>query len=71
MEAIKQSVDSGVIVFLVPSMLGIALLVTIIAIGVKSITTNEAFKVRSDTSSYTCIASEVDDNLLFNCLKIK
>jgi hypothetical protein len=71
MEAIKQSVDSGVIVFLVSSMLGIALLFLIIAVGNKSIATNETFKVRSDTSSYTCVISETDNDLSLNCLKIK
>lgn len=38
----------------------------------QSIITNEAFKVTtSDTSKYSCIVSEVENELLLNCLKIK
>ena len=32
---------------------------------------DEPFKVTSDTSNYTCIVSEVDNDLSLNCLKIK
>lgn len=72
MEAIKQAIDSSIIVFLVVFMLGMALLLTILAVGFefsKSITMGETFKVRNDISSYICIVSEVDNKLSLNCLE--
>lgn len=35
------------------------------------IVTDEAFKVASDTSKYSCIVSEVESELSLNCLKVK
>jgi hypothetical protein len=71
MEAIKQTIDSGVTAFLVFSMVGIAILFIIIAAGNKSITTNKTYEIRSDTSSYTCVISEIDNDLSLNCLETK
>jgi len=72
MEAIKQAIDSSVIVFLAVFMLGLVLLLIILAAGFefsRSITMGETFKVRNDISSYMCIISEVDNELSLNCLE--
>lgn len=77
MEAIKQAVDNGVIIILALIMLGaigaIGIIVTVEAFlfAGKNVVTDEAFKVTSDTSRYTCIVSEIDNDLSLNCLKIK
>jgi hypothetical protein len=59
------------------AILGIATigLLGIIVIGLvaidQSIMTDEVFGVTGDTSEYTCVISEADENLSLNCLKVK
>jgi hypothetical protein len=37
----------------------------------QAIVTGEAFKVTSDTSKYSCIITEIDNDLSLNCLRLK
>jgi hypothetical protein len=75
MEAIKQSLDQTIVVIFIFAVMGITGLGVI---GVlfdnrfdNSIETNEQFKVTSDTSKYTCVISEADNDLQLNCLEMK
>lgn len=74
MEAIKQTIDNGTIVFLSMAILGAMGIITVAGLFLfagKSIITDEPFKVTSDTSSYSCVISEVDADLSLDCLKVK
>ncbi len=72
MEAVKQSLDSLIITTLLVVAIGVAAVGAIGAFFIdNSIITDEAFKVTSDTSKYSCIVSEIDNDLSLDCLKIK
>jgi len=58
MEAIRQTASSVVVTYLVILIFGAALFVILLAIILgfnESIVTDEAFKVTSDTSRYSCV----------------
>jgi hypothetical protein len=55
------------------AMVVIGLAITLLLVGSagQRIVTDEAFKVVSDTSNYSCIVSEIDNDLSLDCLKVK
>lgn len=50
---------------------GLSAIILVFAYNGPSIQLDEAFKVTSDTSKYSCIVSEIDNDLLLECLKVK
>jgi hypothetical protein len=74
MEAIKQTVDfSAMVLFAIAaaSILGLTIIGGVFWSNQKSIIIDEPFKIISDTSNYTCIVSEADNDLTLNCLETK
>lgn len=73
MEAIKQALDTGIIVLLALAIMGVMIfyLLGLAFVGNKHIKVGEVFKVTSDSASYTCFLSESDNELSLSCLKTK
>lgn len=56
------------------SMLLLIIVILIAILGLiadQSIVIDKPFRVTSDTSNYSCVVSEVDENLLLDCLRTK
>lgn len=70
MEVIEQYIDNGVI-YVVVFALAIIGIIAIFGMSGPDIAMDEPFKVSSDTSNYSCVVSEVESELLLNCLKVK
>lgn len=72
MEAIKRTLSDGIAYMEIIGVLGAIIIVILVVFSAdKDIVTGEGFKVHSDTSKYSCIVSEIENDLLFNCLKVK
>lgn len=51
--------------------IGLAAIILVFTFTEPSIQPDEAFKMVTDTSNYSCTVSEVESELLLNCLKVK
>lgn len=72
MEAVKQTLSDGIAHMTIIGVIGVTLIIIIgLFFADKSIATDEAFKVTSDTSKYSCVISEVDKDLSLDCLRVK
>lgn len=73
MEAIEQSMGDTFRAFILIILFLFTTIVFVVGgwLSPNGITTDEAFEVVSDTSKYTCIISEADNDLSLNCLETK
>jgi hypothetical protein len=74
MEAIRQTLDDGIVTFMIIvilAMITFAIIGILLASSAKSVVTDEAFKVTSGTSKYSCVISEIDNELSLDCLATK
>lgn len=73
MEHIKSSFGSAIIVVFALAVIGLSLISIIGITLIRSISLEpgKSFDVISDTSHYSCIITEIDNDLVLNCLKAR